>query len=124
MCQPCRRTRPCSVEDCADVALSGYRFCKVHQRQASGSHRKRARFYGVPYEPIDPVTIFVAHDWQCGICNGKIDQRLRWPHPRSAVLDHVIPLSASDSPGHVKTNVQAAHNRCNGIKGDRVALAA
>jgi 5-methylcytosine-specific restriction endonuclease McrA len=124
MCWPCRRSRPCSVEDCADVALSGYKLCKAHQRGVSGNHRKRARFYGVPYEPIDPVAIFVADDWRCGICHGRISQLLRWPHPRSAVLDHVLPLSMPGSPGHVKSNVQAAHNRCNGIKGDRVGLAA
>ena len=49
--------------------------------------------------------------WVCGICNGKVDKRLKYPHPMSASLDHILPIA--EGGAHTKANVQLAHLSCN-----------
>lgn len=49
--------------------------------------------------------------WICGICNRKVDRRLKYPHPMSASLDHIIPIA--DGGAHIRANVQLAHLSCN-----------
>jgi 5-methylcytosine-specific restriction endonuclease McrA len=53
--------------------------------------------------------------WVCGICNGKVDKRLKYPHPMSASLDHIIPLAKGGT--HTRDNVQLAHLVCNSKAG-------
>ena len=83
-------------------------------------HRRRARHFGVPYEHVDRVEVFEHDNWLCGICGEAVDSELAWPDPGCAVLDHIVPISVSGSPGHVPTNLQCAHNRCNLRKSDDV----
>ncbi|MCP3810808.1 HNH endonuclease [Mycobacteriaceae bacterium Msp059] len=92
-------------------------YCKQCRENTRGSHRKRARHYGVPYEPINPRAVFARDRWRCGICHHKVDLRLKHPHPRSASLDHIVPMAAGG--GHVHTNVQCAHLICNVRKRER-----
>lgn len=54
--------------------------------------------------------------WVCYLCNLAIDRSLRFPHPRSASVDHVVPLSAGGSNRYA--NLRAAHWHCNEAKGD------
>jgi 5-methylcytosine-specific restriction endonuclease McrA len=93
---------------------------RCHQRAkdvAKGfGHRGRARLYGAPYETIDKPTIYERDGWRCGICRRQVHKHLAWPHLGAAVLDHVVPLSTPGTPGHVPSNVQCAHNRCNTVK--------
>jgi HNH endonuclease len=90
------------------------------------SHRKRARFFGVTYEHVNRLTVFVRDGWRCGICNKKINQRLAYPHPMSASIDHIVPMS--EGGPHVVANLQAAHFICNcykaagAIGGDQLKL--
>lgn len=53
----------------------------------------------------------------CRICGERVDMRRKWPHPLSASIDHVIPLSNEGL--HAWDNVQLAHLRCNMKKGDK-----
>jgi 5-methylcytosine-specific restriction endonuclease McrA len=87
--------------------------------------RKRARKFGVAYEPVDKRKVFTRDNWRCGICREKVDKRLRWPHQMAASLDHVVPLSRGGS--HTYANTQCAHSRCNSAKsngghGEQLAL--
>lgn len=79
--------------------------------------RKRARKYGVAYEPINKQRVFVRDGWRCGICREPVDKRLKFPHPRSASLDHVLPMSRGGD--HVYANVQCSHLECNSRKSNR-----
>jgi hypothetical protein len=97
---------------CSDICA------RTHARRTR-KHRHRAREAGVAYEYINPRKVFVRDGWKCGICRGKIDPRLRSPNPRSASLDHIIPI-ARGGP-HLHTNIQAAHLICNSRKSDRAA---
>jgi 5-methylcytosine-specific restriction endonuclease McrA len=60
--------------------------------------------------------VFERDGWRCGICHAVIDQALRWPHPGSATLDHIVPLA--DGGDHMPSNWQAAHAACNIEKGN------
>lgn len=88
------------------------------------THRARARRFGVEYEPVNKWAVFERDGWRCGICRCKVNKKLRHPHPMSASLDHVIPMSLGG--GHTYLNTQLAHLQCNVDKGaggtDQLAL--
>jgi hypothetical protein len=79
--------------------------------------------YGVPYDPtITRPVVYAQSNWKCHLCGKRVRRNLKYPHPKSASLDHIIPLSwRKDSPGHVWGNVALAHLRCNQSKGARFA---
>ncbi|AIW02539.1 HNH endonuclease [Streptomyces phage Jay2Jay] len=79
--------------------------------------------YGVPYDPsITRPVVYAQSNWTCHLCGKRVSKRLKYPHPKSASLDHIVPLSwRKDSPGHVWGNVALAHLRCNQSKGARFA---
>jgi 5-methylcytosine-specific restriction endonuclease McrA len=93
------------------------RFCSAECQAKHNQGARRARRRGLPAEDIDRQEIFKRDGWRCHLCHEQIDPGLRGRHPMSASLDHVIPLSWPDSPGHVSSNVAAAHLRCNIRKG-------
>lgn len=66
---------------------------------------------------IGPVPVCVRDGWRCGLCRRRIGKTYRYPHPRSASVDHIVPLSEGGE--HRWTNVQAAHLRCNLLKRTR-----
>jgi 5-methylcytosine-specific restriction endonuclease McrA len=109
----------CSVE-CRNDAM---RATKVSRRvnynspsRVSGKNpRRRARKYGVEYQPVSKRTVFERDNWTCGICSKPIDQALSYPHQLSASLDHVVPLSRGGA--HTYSNVRAAHLICNSLRG-------
>lgn len=55
----------------------------------------------------------------CALCGGEIDKSLKCPHPQSAVVDEIIPVSKGGSPID-PANVQLAHWECNARKSDAV----
>lgn len=77
-------------------------------------HVRRARKRGVEREVIDLPTLLVRDKFKCGICYRKIKVGLQYPHPLSASMDHIIPLSRGGS--HTWMNVQASHHACNQLK--------
>lgn len=84
------------------------------------SKRERYMLFA-PADEYDPVEVFYRDNWECQLCGGQIpmdtdDYRLR------ASVDHVVPVVHPDFWMHGDTlaNVQAAHARCNSIKGNRV----
>jgi 5-methylcytosine-specific restriction endonuclease McrA len=79
--------------------------------------KRRCDQWGVPFERVSRAAVWKASGWLCGLCRNPVDSRLRWPHPLSKSLDHVIPLSVPGSPGHVFSNCQLSHLTCNTRKG-------
>lgn len=82
--------------------------------------RRRAAMCATDVEQFDEREIYERDGWRCRIegCGLRVDKRLSWPHPMSASLDHVIPLS---EPGtsHTRCNVRLAHLRCNTSRSNR-----
>lgn len=104
------------------------RFCKAHKRSMGNPRRKardlarKARMRG-PSADVDTFSnleIFERDGWVCGLCDETVDKRLKYPDPKSASLDHVVPLSLGGP--HTRANVQLAHFDCNVRKGNRVDL--
>lgn len=55
----------------------------------------------------------------CGICGQPVDKTLKWPHPLSACVDHIIPINKGGHPFDL-SNLQLAHMTCNRDKSDRI----
>ena len=53
--------------------------------------------------------------WRCHLCGKKVSRKLQSPHPRSATVDHLIPVSSDgdDAP----ENTRLAHRDCNTRRG-------
>ena len=62
-------------------------------------------------DDVPDVAIYQRDGWRCGICRRVIRRDLAWPHPRSASLDHLIPLSQAGDD--TAANKRASHLACN-----------
>ena len=56
----------------------------------------------------------------CAICGKPVDFKLKFPHPNSATIDHIIPVSKGGHPSDID-NLQLAHLQCNRAKADKTA---
>lgn len=97
------------------------RFCSSEcSRRHNGRIHKRSRRAlkksNGPVERINPLAVYERDCWRCGICGKKVNPDLQFPHPKSASLDHILPLSKGGT--HTWQNVQLAHLRCNVVKCD------
>jgi 5-methylcytosine-specific restriction endonuclease McrA len=76
---------------------------------------RRAKQYGVAWERIRHRDIYERDGWICGICGGQVDSSLKYPDPKSASLDHIVPFVRGGS--HLVSNVRCSHFGCNLAKG-------
>ena len=56
----------------------------------------------------------------CGICGKPEDMKLKYPHPLSPCVDHIIPVAKGGHPSDIN-NLQLAHWTCNRAKSDKIA---
>jgi len=83
---------------------------RVYRKDALGEHRtaldrNRRKVY--------------ATQTLCGICGKPVDFSLRYPHPMSKTVDHIIPINRGGHPSDLE-NLQLAHLACNLAKSDRL----
>jgi 5-methylcytosine-specific restriction endonuclease McrA len=57
----------------------------------------------------------------CGICGRLVDFSLKYPHPLSPCIDHIIPVSKGGHPSDLD-NLQLAHWTCNRQKSDKLIV--
>ena len=55
----------------------------------------------------------------CGICGKPVDFSLKFPHPLSACIDHIIPIDRGGHPSDIE-NLQLAHLSCNRAKATKI----
>lgn len=55
----------------------------------------------------------------CGICGKPVDKSLRYPHPLSPCVDHIVPIAKGGHPSDIE-NMQLAHWTCNRQKSDKI----
>lgn len=55
----------------------------------------------------------------CGICGKAVDFRLKFPHPLSPCIDHIMPVAKGGHPSDI-ANLQLAHMCCNRQKSDKI----
>ena len=63
--------------------------------------------------------IIYATQTVCGICGKPVDFGMKYPHPLSPCIDHIIPVSKGGHPSDME-NLQLAHWKCNREKSDRI----
>lgn len=69
------------------------------------------------WDGVTDAEIMERDRWRCGICRKAISRNLKWPHPKSPSIDHIVPISegGEDTAG----NKRAAHLGCNGGRCNR-----
>lgn len=55
----------------------------------------------------------------CGICGKPVDMSLKYPHPLSPCIDHIIPIAKGGHPSDLN-NLQLSHWTCNRQKSDKL----
>ena len=76
--------------------------------------RRRARIAGVEVEHFTVQDIRMAHGDDCYLCGKPINYRLKFPHPMSPSVDHIMPISAGGP--HSLSNCAMTHMGCNNKK--------
>lgn len=124
----CRGPRPCRWCGSLIVPRSyngrGRNTCDRCQCYRSGGHEQRAAFYGVPAETVSCIDVFERDNWTCQLCRRRVLRRAKRSvntgrlHPRTASIDHIVPLSRGGS--HSERNCQCACLRCNLRKGSKM----
>jgi hypothetical protein len=88
---------------------------------AAAYARKRARVrarrlrHSSTWDGVTDEQILERDRWMCWICHRKIGKTFKWPHPRSASIDHELPLALGGDD--TALNKRAAHLRCNLLRG-------
>lgn len=92
--------------------------CSYKNHRTPSSSRKRAREFGVEYQPVQPLKVFERDGWKCQIC-GKQTPRARrgYRYSNAPELDHRIPISKGGP--HTYGNTQCACRACNLEKSNR-----
>ena len=91
----------------------------------SGQFKDRARKYGVRYVHFNKTEVFERDGWVCQLCSKPVLRRARRNkatqrlHPRTASLDHIVPLSKGGD--HCMQNTQCACLECNVRKGSHAS---
>lgn len=92
----------------------------------SYNSERRSKKRGDGYERIKILEIYKRDKWICQLCHKKVNQKIKYPNPLSASIDHIIPIKNGGK--HCASNVQLAHLICNvraniyGIKQLRMAI--
>ena len=128
-CKPCTLARTKAYyETNREVHLARKKVYHAEKWATDHEYRDRRRAAKTRYhrllasaksEPYTRQEIFARDGWVCGICDEPVDPDLRAPDPKSASIDHVVPLSlgGDDTPA----NVRLAHLGCNVSRGAGVA---
>lgn len=58
----------------------------------------------------------------CAICGQPVDKTIRAPHPLSASVDHIVPVSRGGHPSDI-ANLQLTHRVCNEKKSSKLQMA-
>lgn len=109
------RCRDCGSETTGTAAKKVCRDCI----RKSSTPRKRARRFGVRYEPVDPIKVFTRDGWHCQMCGIRTPHRLRAKNrPNTPELDHIIPISRGGE--HTYRNTQLLCRSCNISKSNKI----
>ena len=77
-----------------------------NERVSNGWRRRQLR-----------ARVLAAYD-VCAICGKPVDKTLKTPHPMSAEVDELIPVSRGGDP-YSFANCRLTHRRCNRMKSDK-----
>lgn len=100
-------------KSCSERAAEKSPAGRAQARRANQA--RRARMRGARVERVDFREVCERDGWKCGLCGQAVNKSLRYPHKKSASLDHILALAMGGA--HSMSNVQLAHLDCNIKKG-------
>jgi 5-methylcytosine-specific restriction endonuclease McrA len=109
-------------DDCGTVYYSSQRrsrYCSYSCNKRVEAIATEARKRGRAAHPIGRFSIFSRDGWVCYLCGTPTIRTVGERGPLAPSLDHVVPLSDPECPGHVVSNVRTTHMTCNKRKADR-----
>lgn len=65
--------------------------------------------------------IIIAQQDVCALCGQPVDKTLKFPHPMSASVDHIIPIAKGGHPSALD-NLQLTHLICNQVKSSKLTM--
>jgi len=95
-------------------------YCSRRCKDKAWNYKKRAILNSVKSEAYSIQEIYNRDSWYCQLCGKRVDPELKWPDPKSASIDHIIPISKGGND--IKSNVQLAHLGCNLAKGNKIGV--
>jgi hypothetical protein len=95
----------------SDHGPSMVKFCSPACRQ---QHRQRGKRSRRTIPASVRRRVFERNRWTCKLCGRRVAWSKSWPHPRSPVVDHVVPLA--NGGADEEWNMQCAHHECNAEK--------
>lgn len=119
LCATCARPIYAGIPSQLFCSMVCRRYWKNRTPAKRAVNRRRdaaKRGKGRTAETFDPVDIFRRDRWQCQAC-GISTKRHRFPDPRAATLDHIVPVSKGGE--HTRANTRCLCFSCNCSKGDR-----
>lgn len=63
----------------------------------------------------------LAEQEYCALCGQIVDKTLKFPHPMSASVDHIIPIAKGGHPA-AYDNLQLTHLVCNQVKSSKLTI--
>lgn len=126
------RQRQCGAHSNAEYAAAKYHADKAAQGDGRTPEnwrrnvdRRNRRMRDRYVEDVSFSYIAKRDGWRCHLCGRPVPRGKRHPHPNSASLDHIVPLSRDGE--HSKSNVALAHLHCNleknnGVMGEQLRL--
>lgn len=112
------RQRSCRGHTNAEYMLARYYADKAAQGDGRTPEnwrvhldRRNRRLRDQYVEDVSLSYIAERDGWRCHLCDRRVLKGRQWPHPDSASLDHIVPVSKGGE--HSKTNVALAHLHCN-----------
>jgi len=93
-------------------------YCRDEHNNIAKSVRRKALKRGAARGSVPSLwTIYTRDRGRCGLCRGRVGRSFKWPHPRTASLDHIVPISHGGKDE--AANLQIAHLACNMAKQTR-----
>ena len=112
-----RRRYPLVPKDCARCGRNFTPVRRNSQRYCLPECQKRNHWESrTPVHHHIRQKVLARDQWRCYLCQRDIDRTVKWPHPMSGTIDHVVPYSVSQN--NHPDNLRAAHWHCNYDKGD------
>ena len=95
-------------------------YAKNHPKQVAAKlARRRARVANATLvDSVARLEVFERDKWICQLCHNRVPKIAKFPHPQSASIDHIIPLSEGGEESY--RNCVLAHFGCNARKQVRV----
>lgn len=105
---------------CTEPPLGGFSVCENKKIGGSMANQYRPDRDGAHRQQFEKnkKKVLVTQE-VCGICGKPVDKSLRWPHPLSPCVDHIIPVAKGGHPSDID-NLQLAHWTCNRQKSDKL----